>query len=352
MNFRWARSTKLSVILLAITVVAVGALTALVMRQQHDLRAHPGQVRLGTAPVAPGASVPAQADMVINPRATVPAPASAPPAPASAPVAPASQPAPVSPAPQADPAPQVAPAPPVVPARPAAPAPELGTTHITPALVAPAPHAVAPRRVSPPRQKPVTPQRPPVRQVTPVPPPRQPAPAQPVAPGRPAKPDTPAKPDSPAKPGPPEVSWSTDNDNGSDSARTVTVPSDSGTPDSGTPPRNMKPTHPNMKPTHPQVSTKSTRTAKNAEKSPSGSAPTRSTGVRSDASPMQAEDVPAPCPPKAAVSNPPITVGNKGASKATGEQAAGSAGDQQDTGESRERAGNRSPIITSASNPG
>src|SRR5256714_11539401 len=113
MDFQWARSTKLLAVLLAIAIVVVGVLTALVMHQRHDLSTANGQVRLGTAPAAPGASVPAGADIVANPKAATPPDPAATADSANPPAGPASQPAPVFPAPPLD---LVAQAPPAAPA--------------------------------------------------------------------------------------------------------------------------------------------------------------------------------------------------------------------------------------------
>ena len=114
MNFQWARSTKLLAVLLTIAVVVVGVLTALVMRQQHDLGTVNGQIRLGTAPAAPGASVPAGAEIVAHANAVDHSDPATTSEAANAPVGPASQLAPASPGPQVDPA-LVAPAPRITP---------------------------------------------------------------------------------------------------------------------------------------------------------------------------------------------------------------------------------------------
>ena len=221
MNFQWARSTRLLVIMLTITVVIVGILTVLVMRQQRDLSTVAGHLRLGTAPAAPGASVPAGADIVATPPATHPDPAASADS-AKAPVGPASQPAAASP--PADPAPQVVPAPPADPVPAAAPAPGLSTTQITPAQVAP---ARTPTRVTPPRQAPPAPKTP-QQQVIPAPAPVQPAPAAPKP-----DPDTPSKPDSHS-----DDSWGTSN-------LPNTAPDKHGPSKPGKPDPAVKPTDPN-----------------------------------------------------------------------------------------------------------
>ena len=270
MNFQWARSSKLLAVLLAIAIVVVGVLTALVMRQQHDLSTANGQVRLGTAPAAPGASVPAGADIVANPNVvTHPDPAATPDA-ANPPVGPASRPAPASPARPANPAPQVAPAPQVVPAPPAAPAPGLATTHITPALVVPAPPAITPPRATPPRQKPVKAVTPPARQKDPAP--QQPAPAVPVIPA-PSKTgqDEPTKADVPVKPGKPKDSWAPAHSQLSDK--------------------------PAARPTDPETSA----STDSPESSPD---PTATKTIHHKAPTLKMDDAGVPCPPKSVVVSP------------------------------------------------
>lgn len=210
MNFYWARSNKFLLALLAVAVVVVGVLTSLVMRQQHDLSTVGGQVRLGTAPTAPGASVPAGADIGANPDALNHPGAATPPNPANAPVDPAPAPAAVAPAPAAPapaaPAPDPAPAgqAPAIPA-PVAPAPGVASTHITPALVAPAPRIP---RAAPVPQRPLAPKNPPARPANPVPAapaPHQSAPEQPVKLAPQTDPDDPVKPDYPVKPSKPDL---------------------------------------------------------------------------------------------------------------------------------------------------
>lgn len=261
MNFQWARSTKLLAVLLAIAVAVVGVLTALVMRQQHDLSPVNGQIRLGTAPVAPGASVPAGADIVANPNVvTHPDPAAVPDA-ANVPAGPA----PATPAPPADPAPRAVPAP------PAAPAPGLATPHLTPAQLAPAPRVITPPRAAPPRQKPVKAVTPPARRVGPLPAPQQPAPA-PVTPAPPqAAPDEPIKSDVPVKPGKPHGSK---------------APAYSQVPDK-----------PAAKPTDPEGST-------STDDSDSSPEPTKPKKIHNTAPTPEMADTVVPCPPKSAVVSP------------------------------------------------
>jgi hypothetical protein len=284
MNFQWARSTKLLAVLLAIAVVVVGVLTALVMHQQHDLSTVNGQFRLGTAPAAPGASVPAGADIVANPNAvTQPDPAATPNS-ANAPAGPASQPARVLPASPADPAPRVVPAPPT------APAPGLATTHITPALVAPAPYIITPHRTAPPRQKPIAPNAPPPRPADPLPVPRQPEPALPAPPApAQADPDQPVKSDVPVKPGKPDDSWGKGRSQASDVG-----------PDADKKPRSNtwgKPNPPAATPTNPDNSG-STKTSDNSP------APAKTKAAHREAPTLKVDDTLGPCPPKPAVMRP------------------------------------------------
>lgn len=271
MNFQWARSTKLLALLLAIAVVVVGVLTALVMRQRHDLSTVNGQVRLGTAPAAPGASVPAGADIVANPNVvTRPDPAAIPDS-ANPPVGPVSRPAPVAPAPPVNPAPQV------VPAAPPAPAPGLATTHITPALVVPAPRTITPPGATPPRataprHKPVKPVTPPARRADPLPAPQQPEPAVPVTPAPPqTDPDEPTESAVPVKPGKPDDSWA---------------------------------------PAHTQVSDKPAASRTDLDTSgstgtaESSSEPTKTKEIHHKAPTPKVDDAVVPCPPKPVVMNP------------------------------------------------
>jgi hypothetical protein len=137
------------------------------------------------------------------------------------------------------------------------------------------------------------------------------------------------------------MSWSIDDDYGSDAARTVTDPSEADAPYSS------------AKSTDPQGPTKSTHTSKKhdkspAEKFPATSASTKSTGVHRADPPVQTEGLPAPCPPQAVVNKPkaivnkpqavvnkPKAVVNTGAS----EEAVRARGAQQDPGKSRQSAG-------------
>lgn len=283
MNFQWARSTKLLALLLAIAVVVVGVLTALVMHQQHDLSTVNGQVHPGTAPAAPGASVPAGADIVTNPNVVTHLDPAATPDSANAPFGP-SQPAPVSPAPPVDPAPRVVPAP------PAAPTPGLATTHITPALVAPPPHLITPHRTSPPRQKPVAPNAPPPRPADPLPAPRQPEPALPATPAPPqTDPDEPAHSDVPGKPGKPDDSWGTAHSQASDVGPNGDQPAKRSA--------HAKPKTPAATPTDPDTSN-STDTS---ERLP---APTKTKAVHHKPPTVKVDDTVVPCPPKPVVMSP------------------------------------------------
>jgi hypothetical protein len=163
MNFPGARSNRFLLVILAIAVAIVGALTTLVLLQQHD-QSPVDQVPLRTAPTLPASRVPAGADIMASPnRATHPDAATTP-DPANAIVGPASQPAPGSPAPQVAPGPQVA------------------TTGITPALVAPVPRIVTPTTRSH-RRVHAVPAPPPAAAAPPVIPAPQTAP--PVKPGSP-----------------------------------------------------------------------------------------------------------------------------------------------------------------------
>jgi hypothetical protein len=284
MNFQWARSTKLLAVLLAIAVVIVGVLTALVMRQQHDLSTVKGQVHLGTAPGAPGASAPAGADIVANPNVvTRPEPAATPDR-ANAPVGP-SQPAPVSPAPPVDPAPRVVPAP------PAAPAPGPAITHVNPALVAPAPHATTPHRTSPPRQKPVLPNAPPPRPADPLPAPRQPEPALPVPPAPPqTDPDQPTNSDVSGKPGKPDDSWKTGRSQASDRG-----------PDADQPARqnaHAKPKNPAAKPKTPAATPTDPDTSDSTDTSERPPASTKPKAVHHKAPTAKVDNTLVPYPPK------------------------------------------------------
>jgi hypothetical protein len=268
MDFQWARSTKLLAVLLAIAIVVVGVLTALVMHQRHDLSTANGQVRLGTAPAAPGASVPAGADIVANPKVATPPDPAATADSANAPVGPASQPAPVSPAPPVDL---------VVQAPPAAPASGLATTHITPALVAPAPHIITPHRTAPPRQKPVTPNAPPPRAADPLPAPRPPEPALPAPPQTDR--DQPVESDVPVKPGKPDDSWgkghSQASDMGPDSDKNAKA--------------KTKPNSPAATPTDPDTSG-STETSKDS------TAPPKTKAIHNKAPTVKVDDTRVPCP--------------------------------------------------------
>jgi hypothetical protein len=125
MNFPGARSNKFLLVILAIAVAILGALTTQVMHQQHD-QSPVDQVPLRAAPTLPAGRVPAGADIMASPNGATHPDAATTPNPANAMVGPASQPAPASPAPQVAPGPQVA------------------TTGITPALVAPMPRIVTP----------------------------------------------------------------------------------------------------------------------------------------------------------------------------------------------------------------
>jgi hypothetical protein len=130
------------------------------------------------------------------------------------------------------------------------------------------------------------------------------------------------------------MSWSIDDDYGSDAARTVTNPSESDASAS------------NGKSIDPQRPAKSTRTSKKPDKSPAEQFPatpasTKSTGIYRADPPVQTERLPAPCPPQAVV-NKPKTVINKpkaAVNKEASEEAVRPSGDQQDTGKSRRSAG-------------
>jgi hypothetical protein len=292
MNIQWARSTKLLAVLLTIAVVVVGVLTALVMRQQHDLGTVNGQIRLGTAPAAPGASVPAGADIVANPNViTHPDPAATPDS-ANAPAGPAPQPAPISPAPPVGPAPRV------VPALPAAPA-GLATAHITPALVAPAPHVITPHWTAPPRQKTVTPNAPPARRVDPMPAPRQPAPAPPVTPAAPqTDPDEPVKSEVPGKPGKPDDSWRTAHSQTSD------IGSDA---DKSAKPSTEKPNTAKPKTTKSNTSAVTPTDSDafgSADTSQSSPTSTKTKVIQHKAPTVKVDDTRVNCPPKPVVMSP------------------------------------------------
>lgn len=149
MNFRWAQTNKILLVVLASTVTIDGVLTTLVIHQQHHQNTINGPARLGT--VAP------------TPAATGPAPASA--------------------------TPQQTLTPQVVTAAPAPAPAALASQIITPPQRAPAPH------------KPLTPKTAAHRQVNP-----RPAPPPALPPPQTNPPD-PARTNTPLKPGaPPELS--------------------------------------------------------------------------------------------------------------------------------------------------
>lgn len=112
MNVRWVRSNEIVLSLLAIAIVAVGALTALVVYEQDDQNTLYGQVNLGSAPAAatpPKESAPVPAGITDTPTTAIT------PDRANAPAMPAPRVAPVLPGPQVPPAPELSPAPQTAP---------------------------------------------------------------------------------------------------------------------------------------------------------------------------------------------------------------------------------------------
>jgi hypothetical protein len=177
MNFYWARSNNFLLVFLAIAVALVGVLITLVIHQQDDQSAVDGQVRVGTVPTVPAASVPAGAEIVAHSNAVDHSDPATTSEAANAPVGPASQLAPASPGPQ-----------------------------VAPALVAPAPR-ITPPQFAPSPLKPLKPTTLPHRRVNPVPAPRPPVAVQPVAPAPQTIPGTATKSDNPVKPGSPDGNW-------------------------------------------------------------------------------------------------------------------------------------------------
>jgi hypothetical protein len=176
MNFYWARSNNFLLVFLAIAMALVGVLIALVIHQQDDQSAVDGQVRVGTVPTVPAASVPAGAEIAPHSIAvdhSTPATTSDA---ANAPVGPASQLAPASPGPQ-----------------------------VAPALVAPAPRITPPQFAASPL-KPLKPTTLSHRRVNPAAP-LPPAAVQPVAPAPQTIPGTATKSGNPVKPGSPDGNW-------------------------------------------------------------------------------------------------------------------------------------------------
>jgi hypothetical protein len=128
MNFHWARSNEFSLALLVTATAIVGVLTTQVMHQQHDQNTVDSQVLRA----APAASIPAGADIMATPHVAS--------HPDRAVTSNAVNAAAAS-------APQVVPAPQVI------------TTPVAPAIVAPAPSQLAPSLWTPLKRKTVPHQR-------------------------------------------------------------------------------------------------------------------------------------------------------------------------------------------------
>lgn len=230
MNARWLRSNIMLLALLAVAMVAVGALTALVIHQQHNQSAIHGQVYLGTTPAvdaAPKASAPAPAQIAANPNAAVePNPATIPgdhvAAPAdglATPILPDTANAPAIPAPQVvpPPAPQTVTAPQAAQLNPAAPVvvlprkplqPKKTTPHRqvhpvpVPQRIAPV-HPAAPAPVTGPAIQPATPASPPDSDQTSTKPGKESGSSKVTGPNKPFTPGVSPKPGVPAQMKPP-----------------------------------------------------------------------------------------------------------------------------------------------------
>jgi hypothetical protein len=183
MDIRWTRSNVVLLTLLMIAITAVGALSALVVHQQHNQSAIHGQIYLGPASAADAPSkesaaapviTPANPDALAGPNpAANPAPAAAPlpkaltPDPVNAPAIPAPQAVPVPPAPQVVAVPAVVPAPHLnpVPQLPRKPLPQKTQPHRQTHPLAPPPQPVPAQPAIPPATAPDPDQTPTKREI-------------------------------------------------------------------------------------------------------------------------------------------------------------------------------------------